>query len=109
MSGSGGREGHKSTWSDLARRTQELADDSRRVREKVIDTAESVRQSHERVADTMDRLADNGGKNAPHRRRSAAMSRRFAEDEARQITALRAGLMGDRVDRAREGAEPETD
>ena len=83
------------TQADLARRAQELADAGRRLRQDMIDTAESVRQSHERVAATMDRLADNGGERATHRRRLAETSRQLAEEETRDIAALSNRQMAD--------------
>jgi hypothetical protein len=72
------------------RRSQELDQDRSRLHDRLLETAESVRRSHEQTAETMDKLANTGGpEHATRRREAAERSRRFAEEEARQVAELR--------------------
>jgi len=74
---------------DARRRTQELAEDSARLHDRVLETAELVRRSHEQTAETMEHLAAAGtGEQATRRRKVAEQSRRFAEEEAGHIAGL---------------------
>ena len=89
------------------RRSRELEEDSARLRDHMLTTAESVRRSHERVADVMERLADAGAaEHAPRRRQLAERSREFADDEARQIAGMKNRKSGER-DEASRGDDPQ--
>lgn len=74
---------------DAQRRSQELAEESAHLHDRLLETAELVRRSHEQTAEMMEHLAAAGtGEQATRRRRMAERSRRFAEEEARHIAEL---------------------
>jgi predicted transcriptional regulator len=89
MSGPSERARLETRMKDAQRRSRELEQEGSQLHDRLVETAESVRRSHEQTAETMQNLADTGAAEHVARRREAAeRSRRFAEEEARQLAEL---------------------
>ena len=91
MTGPSERDELQERTKEAHRRSHQLEQDANALHDRLLETAESVRQSYERTAETMEDLAATGpAAQLPRRREAAARLRKHADDEARQIAELTA-------------------